>query len=129
MIYSNGSDYEEFERLSVEHRRLLRQEELILEVTEGISRALKEVSLTQSQLAAQLGKTKGYVSQLLSGGRNLTLRTLADVVDAMTCRIQVSIWPEHEVIEGPLEWSSECPSKLNLEFGEPANDDMWAKAA
>ncbi|HSG38536.1 MAG TPA: helix-turn-helix transcriptional regulator [Thermoanaerobaculia bacterium] len=82
-----------YEEMELEDARGLRQEELILEVTEAIAKALEASGITQSELAARLGKTKGYVSQLMGGGRNLTLRTLADVADALGCRIRVQVCP------------------------------------
>lgn len=82
-----------YEEMELEDARGLRQEELILEVTETMAKALEASGITQTELAARLGKTKGYVSQLLGGGRNLTLRTLADVADALGCRVQIQICP------------------------------------
>lgn len=77
------TDYEVFESSSTRNRRLLRQEELILDITEALSKALEEEGVTKTELAKRLGKTKGFVSQILAGGRNLTLRTIADVADAL----------------------------------------------
>ncbi len=34
--------------------------------------------ITKAALARRLGKSKAYVTQALSGGRNMTLRTLAE---------------------------------------------------
>lgn len=61
-----------------EFRKLLAQEELILEVTETICDILEDENISRKELADRLGKSKGFVSQLLNGGRNLTLRTIAD---------------------------------------------------
>jgi transcriptional regulator with XRE-family HTH domain len=61
-----------------EFRKLLAQEELILEVTETICDILENEKISRKELADRLGKSKGFVSQLLNGGRNLTLRTVAD---------------------------------------------------
>ena len=61
-----------------EFRKLLAQEELILEVTETICELLENEKVSRKELAERLGKSKGFVSQLLNGGRNLTLRTVAD---------------------------------------------------
>lgn len=83
------TDYEVFETSSVSNRRLLGQEELILEVTEVLSQALEKEGITKKDLAERLGKTQGFVSQILAGGRNLTLRTIADVADALECRIRI----------------------------------------
>jgi|HubBroStandDraft_3_1064219.scaffolds.fasta_scaffold14593_2 transcriptional regulator with XRE-family HTH domain len=129
---TTASDYQAFESLSVEHRRLLRQEELIVEVTEALARALKDLQITQSQLAARLEKTKGFVSQILGGGRNLTLRTLADVADALECAIQVTLIQESEVV-APVSWPDEPRSTEPHELWGYANCNdhsaFWAKAA
>src|SRR5712691_5464802 len=85
------TEVERFEQSSPENRRLLKQEELILDVTEALSAAIEESGLTKSELAKRLGKTKGYVSQLLAGGRNLTLRTVADIADAIGISLKVAV--------------------------------------
>jgi len=72
----------------------LRQEELILDATEALARTLRGSGLTQSELAARLGKTKGFVSQILGGGKNLTLRTLADVAGALGCKVEIQLRTE-----------------------------------
>ncbi|HXG70683.1 MAG TPA: helix-turn-helix transcriptional regulator [Gemmatimonadaceae bacterium] len=82
------SDYEQFEQSSTQSRRMLRQEELILDVTETFCEAMDRDGANRKQLAEALGKTRGFVSQLLNGGRNLTLRTVADVADALGYIVQ-----------------------------------------
>ena len=80
-----------YEAMELEDASGLRQEELIVEVTEALARALATSGLTRSQLAARLGRTKGFVSQVLGGGRNLTLRTLADLAGALGCHVRVDL--------------------------------------
>ena len=92
------SDYEEFESSSAANRRLLRQEELILEVTEALAEALQREGIKRTQLAARIGRSKAFVSQILAGKRNLTLRTIADVADALRCRIKVRMHREPETL-------------------------------
>ena len=77
-----------------EFQRLFAQEELILEVTERFSEALSQAGITKADLAKRLGKTKGFVSQILAGGRNLTLRTIADVADSLGYRIRIELGKE-----------------------------------
>ncbi len=93
------SDYDIFEKSSDHNRRLLRQEELILEVTERLSEALSQEGITKAELARRLGKTKGFVSQVLAGGRNLTLRTIADIADSLKCRIRIQLAKESRLRE------------------------------
>jgi transcriptional regulator with XRE-family HTH domain len=83
------TDYEAFEASSKSNRRLLRQEELILDVTETLWEMFHRAGLTKADLARRLGKSKAFVSQLFAGNRNLTLRTLADVADSLGYRIRV----------------------------------------
>ena len=90
----NLTDVERVERSSTENRRLLNQEKLIMEVTEALSEAIEKRGLTRSEVAKRLGKTKGFVSQLLAGGRNLTLRTVADLADAIGISLKVAVHGE-----------------------------------
>jgi transcriptional regulator with XRE-family HTH domain len=91
MMKGEPTTYESFRDASTTQRRLLRQEELILEVTEALADVLQKHAITRTELAHRLGKTKGFVSQLLSGGRNLTLRTIADIADALGYRLAVKL--------------------------------------
>ncbi len=83
------TDIELFEASSTKNQRLLRQEDLILDITELLSAAMEDKRVTKSELAKRLGKTKGFITQVLSGNRNLTLRTIADIADALGFRVQV----------------------------------------
>ncbi len=68
------------------YERLLRQERLILDVTEQLAVAVENSGLTRAELAQRMRRTPGFVSQLLGGGRNLTLRTIADIAGALSLR-------------------------------------------
>ena len=70
-----------------EFRRLFAQEDLILEVTETICELLENEKISRKELADRLGKTKGFISQLLNGGRNLTLRTVADILHVLGYKV------------------------------------------
>jgi transcriptional regulator with XRE-family HTH domain len=77
-----------------EFRKLLAQEELILEVTETICELLEKEKVSRKGLADRLGKTKGFISQLLNGGRNLTLRTVADILHVLGYRASLTPFKE-----------------------------------
>ena len=94
--------YELFEA-PAESRRSIRQEELILEVTERLVETLERERITRTELATRLGKTKGFVSQLLSGGRNLTLRSVADIAGAIGYKVTVRLEPVGVGYEFPAE--------------------------
>ena len=89
-IMVDASDAERYERK-------LAQETLIFEATEEICRVMgpdqDSGEITRKQLAERLGKSKSHVTQLLSGERNLTLRTLADLAGALGHRAVVRLEP------------------------------------
>jgi hypothetical protein len=58
--------------------RLFQQERAIYEVTELLESAMGESKVTRSELAKRLGKSKGWVTQMLDGEANKTIRTVAD---------------------------------------------------
>jgi transcriptional regulator with XRE-family HTH domain len=109
------TDYENFAR-SDGGRRLLRQEDLIMQVLEDLSGILEAENISRVSLAQRLGKTKGFVSQILSGGRNLTLRTIADICWAIgyaprlevkkECRRLVSLTSIHKTVHA-VDWMDE----------------------
>lgn len=72
---------------ATEGKRLLRQEELIVDAQEEIALAMQALGVNRSALAAGLGKSRAFVTQILSSGRNLTLRTWADIATALGYRV------------------------------------------
>ena len=73
--------------------RLRDQDRLVLRTTAQITETMEAVGMTQAELARRLGKSRAPVAALLSGGRNMTLRTLADVAHALGLRAEVSFPP------------------------------------
>ena len=114
------------------------QEGLILQVTEGIWKVLKERGWNKTDLANALGTSKSNVTQLLNGSRNMTLRTLSDICFALGATVRVYVgepktlrfsWDDFarlevgdggEVIEFP-----EAGNSLSYERDEGVNDQAW----
>jgi transcriptional regulator with XRE-family HTH domain len=72
-----------------EFAQMMAQEDLIIEVTETLCELLEKEKVSRKELADRLGKTKGFVSQLLNGGRNLTLRTVADILHVLGYKVSL----------------------------------------
>lgn len=77
-----------------EFARLVAQGDLIMEVTETLCELLEKEGVSRKELAGLLGKTKGFVSQLLNGGRNLTLRTVGDILHVLGYRVRLVPYKE-----------------------------------
>lgn len=76
-----------------EGMREFQQERAILETTELICKLMEEKRIRRSELAGRLGKTKGYITQLLDGRTNMTLRTISDVLWALEGSMHISAGP------------------------------------
>ena len=65
-------------------------ERLILSTTEVILELMEKEKMTRVELAKRIGKSKGHISQLLNGRRNMTLKTLAEIVYALNARVSLN---------------------------------------
>lgn len=74
-------------------RRIFEQERLIVDATELLSIVIARSGTKRAELAEKLGRSKAYVTQMLRGNQNLTLRTLADVFCVLNCRLLVAAEP------------------------------------
>ena len=72
-------------------RQLVVQEKLLLEASEAVCRALDERGMSRSELAKLLSVRASEITQRLSGGRNLTLRTLAEMLDLLGYDVHLSV--------------------------------------
>ena len=64
---------------------------LVTQLTNEITVHLREHRLTRAELASRMGVSPGRISQVLSGGENLTLRTLAAVATALDAQFDVQL--------------------------------------
>ncbi len=117
-----------------EFRRLLAQEELILEVTETLCELLEKEKTSRKELADRLGKTKGFVSQLLKGSRNLTLRTVADILHVLGYRVSLAPYKEkgrqqHNTIEFTTKHTQPKPPTPDWSFEFSVADNYKDYAA
>jgi transcriptional regulator with XRE-family HTH domain len=84
-----------------EFAKLMAQEDLIMEVTETLCDLLEKEKISRKELADRLGKSKGFISQLLNGGRNLTLRTVADILHVLGYKVALTPYKEGEPGQKP----------------------------
>ena len=118
------------------YERLLCQERLILDVTELLAGALEDGGVTRAELARRLGRTPGFVSQLLGGGRNLTLRTIADIAAALFLRPSFKLSSDRKTVsewtnETSYNWTPRMPPQV-ANLSEPerlTNTDAMAAVA
>lgn len=83
--------------------RLFQQERAIMEVTELISGLMDEHGMTKADLARELGTSKANISQMLGGRRNMTVRTISDVLFLLDSALEVSAASISEVMNAELQ--------------------------
>ncbi len=66
---------------------------LVTQLTNEITWYMRERGLSRAELAARMGVSPGRVSQILGGGENLTLRTLAGLSTALDARFDIELTP------------------------------------
>ena len=76
-----------------EEMRLFQQERLILETTELIARLMEERHVPKAELGRRLSRSRAYVSKLLSGRTNMTLRSISDALWALNASLCVGVGP------------------------------------
>ena len=64
---------------------------LVTQLTNEVNWHMRERGLTRADLAALMGVSPGRVSQILGGGENLTLRTLAALSTALDARFDIEL--------------------------------------
>lgn len=91
--------------------RLYNREALMMDVTEDLLLAMEDLDISKAELAKMLSKTKSYVTQTLSGSRNITLRTLADITYALGVKVTVN-----------FELPNAAKSYLDIDFSADIED-------
>jgi transcriptional regulator with XRE-family HTH domain len=70
---------------------VMASERLIFNTTEDILLAMQDSGMNQSDLAKKMGKSAAFVSQVLDGTRNMTLKTLSDISFALGVEIKLTL--------------------------------------
>jgi transcriptional regulator with XRE-family HTH domain len=103
------------------NKKICLREDLIIDVTEDLLIALEDKGISKAELAKRLSKSKSFVTQTLSGVRNMTLRTLADFCYALELKPSISLKDittrhcingEHKVFNWETEVNDLRPGKV-----------------
>ncbi|OCH42322.1 helix-turn-helix domain-containing protein [Aliivibrio fischeri] len=80
------------------------REDLVFNVTEDLLVMLDELNISKADLAKRLGKSKSYITQMLSGSRNMTLGSFSDICFALGFKPEIKI-PVKPVEQSEASWS------------------------
>jgi transcriptional regulator with XRE-family HTH domain len=90
-------------------------EEAILDFTEKLCDIMKEKGISRADLAVRLGVSRAYVTKLLNGNPNLTLKSFVAIADAVGCEFRMDMCP--------------VGSQKNVLYvgGQAVNDDQFTE--
>jgi len=83
-----------------EFRRLLSVEALVAEASEVIARLMDEQNISKADLARRMNKSRAWVTQLLSGSANMTVRTLAELAYTLGAEVKLQAQPPSWKVSG-----------------------------
>ena len=83
----------EIEKLETSHDPDYELYGVLLDVTEGIVKRMIEQGVRRTDLAERLGTSRAYVTKLLDGQENMTLKTLVRVANALEMKVDTKFIP------------------------------------
>lgn len=86
-----------------ENMRLFQQEFAIYEVTGLLEELMEQLGVSRSELASRMGCSKGWITQLLDGESNKSVRTIAGAFAALNHELHFSTKPISIGREAPYE--------------------------
>jgi transcriptional regulator with XRE-family HTH domain len=91
MVFGRGADRHKPDHKAIEAKADEEMHGLVTQLTNEITFHMRERGISRADLAARMGVSPGRVSQILGGGENLTLRTLAALAVALDARFDFEL--------------------------------------
>jgi transcriptional regulator with XRE-family HTH domain len=70
------------------------------EISDQIYALMERKKINKAELARRLGKSRAYVSKVLCGEANITIKTLAKILNALGAKVEFKIVDKNE----PINW-------------------------
>lgn len=90
-------------------------EQLILDLTEQVVSIMKELGMNRTELADRLGVSKAFVTKLLRGNTNITLKTMTFLARSLGCDVSIDICPKDVQMVKVYKTS---PKQKNIDPGQ-----------
>ncbi|MCX6374328.1 MAG: helix-turn-helix transcriptional regulator [Actinobacteria bacterium] len=72
-----------------------REEGAILDFTEALYTAMEDQGVTRAELARRLGTSQAYITRVLSGHANFTLKTMTKLAMSLGLQLEVGLGPQN----------------------------------
>lgn len=91
-------------------------ERVVLELTEEICDIMEAKGWSRSDLASRMGRSKAWVTKILGGDQNLTLRTIVSVFRELNYRLKL----DFEYISDEANWEHKVMNKVSSTVTVPS---------
>jgi len=78
----------------LENTPAFQAEALQIKITEKILELLQSRKMNKSVLAEKLNCSKPYITKLLNGGENLTIKKMAEIAFVLGCNLDIDFFPK-----------------------------------
>src|SRR5690348_11186231 len=116
MVFGRGRDQQKPDHKAIEAKVDEEMHGLVTQLTNEITFHMRECGLSRAELAARMGVSPGRISQILGGGENLTLRTLAALATALDARFDFGL----SSLKTPDEYTSPRPPRTTTRSRGPS---------
>jgi len=108
-----------------------RAEGVIYDFTEKIVARMEELKINRSDLADRLGVSKPFITKLLNGNPNLTIKTMMSIADVLGCELSLDLYPQgFEIRSLYVSHSPEIDRKqFNRDYQPSAGEESHAIVA
>lgn len=100
--------YPEGKQFSRTEDRAFAREALVYNVTEDILLTMEDRGISKKELASRMGKSRAFVSQVLSGARNMTLGSFSDICFAIGVKPSISLVSENSSTPRDTGYNAAC---------------------
>lgn len=108
------------------------EEGLRLEALECVCKVMRERGISNSQLAAKLDCSPSYVTKLMRGSENLTLRKIAQLASVLECSPKISFQDPSfmpAILQLWKESNTHLSAKINIKKSNKQHDHLEPFAA
>ena len=84
---------------------IIKQRQVAMEFGLELEQLLKRTKLKRVDLARRLGKSRAWISKVLSGPRNLKLFTAVEIADSLDCDVELRLIPRQAEMSMPFSTS------------------------
>lgn len=67
----------------------------IIDLNEKIIAKMEELKISRAELAKRLGVSKAFITKLLNGNPNMTIKTIVSIALALDCKLYQDIYPRN----------------------------------